>query len=136
MLKELSFSTTKKEQFLDITSSIKDTVKKSKIQQGICFIYVPHATAGITINENADPNVSSDILKALSQMVPEGDEWKHDRIDNNATAHIKSTIVGVSMHIPIKDGELMLGKWQNVFLCEFDGPRERKVIIKIIENKD
>ena len=92
----------------------------------------PHATAAITVNENDDPNIGTDFLRALAKMVPEHDGWLHDRIDNNAAAHIKSALVGPSVTIPVIDGKLALGTWQNVFFCEFDGPRrERRVIVSI-----
>jgi len=100
----------------------------------MCFIYVPHATAAVTINENADPNITKDIIKAINKIVPEHDNYLHDSIDNNAAAHIKSTLIGVSTAIPISSGHLQLGTWQDIFLCEFDGPRShRKVIVEIIK---
>lgn len=126
-------SSSKHNELIDITDKVQEIVKNSKIKEGICHIYVPHATAAITINENADPNIKEDIIKAINKIVPEHDNYLHDDIDNNAAAHIKSTLVGVSAQIPITDGHLGLGTWQDIFFCEFDGPRHnRKIIVKII----
>lgn len=125
----ITLSSTKKHELVDITDKVKEIVKNSKIKQGICFLYTPHATAAITINENADPNIQTDIIKAINNIVPEHDNYLHDSIDNNAAAHIKSTLIGVSTHIPISNSELQLGTWQDVFFCEFDGPRSNRNII-------
>lgn len=127
-MKELVISTKKKEELVDITSLVKEEIS---IKEGILHIFVPHATAGITINENADPNVPKDIINFLNKAIPKG-KWLHDAIDNNADSHIKASLVGSSVSIPIKDGRMLLGKWQSIFLCEFDGPRERKIILNII----
>jgi len=128
---ELTISSTKKQELLDITAHVKDAVKKSGVNEGLCNVYVSHATAAITINENADPNLRLDIVDALNQLIEEG-SWRHDVIDNNAAAHIKSAIIGPSETIPIKEGKLQLGRWQDIFLCEFDGPRKRQVNITIL----
>src|SRR3989344_2495881 len=128
-MEQIVISTSKKHQLIDITEKIEEIVKKSKVKEGICFVYVPHATAAITINENADPNIQMDIIKAINKIVPEHDNYLHDRIDNNAAAHIKSTLIGSSEHIPIYGNKLMLGRWQNIFFCEFDGPRSKRNII-------
>jgi len=131
----ITVSSTKHNELIDITDKVKDIVQKSNIKEGICYIYIPHATAAVTINENADPNIKEDILKAINKAVPEHNSYLHDSIDNNAAAHIKSTLIGVSNNIPISDNELQLGTWQDIFLCEFDGPRsQRKVIVNIIKN--
>ncbi len=130
----ITISTSEKHQLVDITAEVEKIVKNSKIKEGICFLYVPHATAGVTINENADPNIRSDIIKAVNKIVLEHDNYLHDSIDNNAAAHIKSTIIGVSKTIPISDGKLQLGRWQDIFFTEWDGPRSnRKIIIKVIK---
>lgn len=132
----ITISSTKKHELIDITEEVKQIVKNSKIKQGICFLYVPHATAAITINENADPNIQTDIIKAINKIVPEHDNYLHDSIDNNAAAHIKSTIIGVSKTIPISNGKPQLGTWQDIFFCEFDGPRSnRKIIVEIIKRQ-
>jgi secondary thiamine-phosphate synthase enzyme len=130
--KKLSFSTSKKNEVVDITREVARVVGDSKVKDGVCVVYVPHATAAITINENADPNIGLDLLDALDRLVPDHDGWRHDRIDDNAAAHIKSAIVGPSESIPIESGKLCLGTWQNVFLCELDGPRTRTVLVTVL----
>jgi secondary thiamine-phosphate synthase enzyme len=117
----------------DITRDVERIIAESGVKEGVCTVYTPHATAAIAINENDDPNIGTDLLRALRKAIPEHDDWLHDRVDNNAAAHIKSAIVGPSESIPVIGGKLALGTWQNVFFCEFDGPRrERKVIISIL----
>lgn len=127
---EFSVRTRKKQEMVDITERVEDLVKQSGVSDGICLVYVPHATAAVAINENADPNVCEDILDALGHMIPEG-PWRHDRIDNNATAHIKATILGPSEAVPLRGGHLRLGTWQRLMLVELDGPRERTVIVEV-----
>ena len=127
---ELAIRTRKTQEMLDITSEVSEIVRRSGVANGFCLVYVPHATAAIVINENADPNVCQDILDALGRMVPEG-AWRHDRVDNNAAAHIKATILGPSEAIPVREGNLRLGTWQSVMLVEFDGPRDRTVIVEV-----
>lgn len=135
-MQTITISTSKKHELIDITSQVEEIVSDSKTKEGICFIYVPHATAGITINENADPNITADIIKAVNKMVPEHDGYLHDSVDNNAAAHIKSTIIGVSKSIPINGGRLQLGTWQDIFFTEWDGPRSnRKIIVEIINKQ-
>jgi secondary thiamine-phosphate synthase enzyme len=119
--------TTKREQVVDITEQIKKEVNKD----GAILVYVPHATAAITINENYDPNIGEDLLNSLRDLIPKG-KWKHDRIDGNGDSHIKSAIIGPSEIIPIKNKKLQLGRWQAIILLEFDGPRERTIITKQI----
>ena len=131
MQKSITVTTDSKQSLTDITEDVKLTVKESGIKQGLCNVYIPHATSAIIINEKADPNIKEDILDFLAESVREG-KWKHDSIDNNGSAHIKSSIIGPSETIPIKGSELCLGRWQDIFLCCFDGPRERKVIITLI----
>jgi len=127
---ELKLRSKKREEIIDITKEIESYVKKSKVKQGFCLIYVPHATAAVTINESYDKAICSDFLEALRKIAPKG-IWKHDKIDNNGDSHIKAAIVGPSEIIPIKDFELTLGRWQGIMFYEFDGPRERKVIVEI-----
>lgn len=117
---------------VDVTAQVRSAVAAAAIADGLCTVYTPHATAAVTINENDDPNIGVDLQRALGSMIPEHDGWLHDRVDDNAAAHIKAAIVGPSETIPIVAGRLALGTWQNVFLCEFDGPRrERKVLVTI-----
>ncbi len=127
---ELKIKTKEREEIVDITKQIEDFVKKNKVKEGLCVIYTPHATAAITINENYDPSVCSDFLESLRKIAPKG-VWKHDKVDNNGDSHIKASIIGPSEVIPIKNSELILGRWQGIMFCEFDGPRERKIIIEI-----
>ncbi|MGB2697328.1 MAG: secondary thiamine-phosphate synthase enzyme YjbQ [Candidatus Zixiibacteriota bacterium] len=131
MIKQLNVKTSSRVELVDITSLIQSTVRESKVNSGICSVYVPHTTAGVTINENADPSVKSDIIKELNKVIPFDDKYSH--LEGNAAAHIKSTLVGASETIMIENGSLVLGTWQGIFFCEFDGPRTRKVIIKIIQ---
>lgn len=126
----LDVKTQTKDELIDITSSIKDAITNSQVKNGICLIYVPHTTAGVTINENADPSVKSDILMALRNIVPDSLPYRH--MEGNSPGHVKSTLVGCSASILINNGSLALGTWQGIFFCEFDGPRNRKVFVKII----
>lgn len=127
---EFSIRTSKKQEMVDITRQVAHLVKQSGINEGICLVYVPHATAAVVINENADPNVCEDILDALVGLIPDG-KWRHDRIDDNAAAHIKATVLGPSETVPIMGGRLRLGTWQSIMLVELDGPRERTVIVEV-----
>ena len=131
MIKFLEVITQKRTHFEDITDEVQEVIDESGVQEGICYLYVPHTTAGIFINENADPDVKWDIEQTLEKLIPWENNYKH--IEGNAAAHIKSVLVGTNTFIPIKNGRLMLGTWQGIFFAEFDGPRTRKVIVKIIE---
>ena len=131
MLKYIEVITQKRTHFEDITEEVQKVVNESNVNEGICYIYVPHTTAGVFINENADPDVKWDVQQSLEKLVPWDDNYKH--IEGNAAAHIKSILVGTNTFVPIKNGKLMLGTWQGIFFAEFDGPRDRKVIIKILE---
>ncbi len=131
MLHYLEVITQKRTHFEDITEAVKEIVKEEGVKDGICYIYVPHTTAGVFINENADPDVKWDIERTLEELVPWINDYKH--VEGNAAAHIKSVLTGNSVFIPIKNGKLLLGTWQGIFFAEFDGPRDRKVIIKIME---
>ncbi len=133
MLQEISLSTSKKEEIIDITSKVQGIVKKTGIKDGICVVYTTHATAAIIINENWDKNILLDIIEALDKLIPQG-KWRHDKVDNNGAAHIKSAIIGPSETIIIKNNELLLGRWQSLMLVDFDGPRNRKVLIKVIKS--
>ena len=130
-MKELHFSTSKKNELLDITQQVQAAIPKNF--NGACLVYTPHATAAIAINENYDPNICTDVLNFLEKLIPEN-QWLHDKVDGNAASHIKSAIIGPSETIPIKDGKLLLGSWQSIMFCEFDGPRQkRKVILSILQ---
>lgn len=121
---------TSQEGFYDITSKIRDAITESGIKDGICIVYCPHTTSAITINECYDSNVCSDILSSLNKTFPDLGDFKHE--EGNSAAHIKSSIIGVSKTIIVENSKLMLGRWQGVFFCEFDGPRTRKFYVKII----
>lgn len=118
---------------LDITQQVQKLLNLSEIKSGICMVYCPHTTAGITINENADPDVVHDILKELNKIVPLSDNYRH--IEGNSAAHLKASLFGFSQNIIIEDGRLVLGTWQGIYFCEFDGPRQRQVYVKLINDK-
>ncbi len=115
---------------IDITSKIQVVVEQSKLESGLCLIFVPHTTAGLTINENADPDVVSDIMKEVEKIVPFNDHYAHS--EGNSAAHIKASLFGFSQQLIIEGGHLVLGTWQGVYFCEFDGPRNRQVHVKLI----
>jgi secondary thiamine-phosphate synthase enzyme len=120
-------------ELVDITREVQRVVSESGVLDGLCSVFTPHATAAIAINENDDENIGADFIKALAKVVLEHDDWLHDRIDNNAAAHIKSALVGPSETIPVESGKLALGTWQNVFFCEFDGPRgQRGIVVTVV----
>ncbi len=129
MIHEISLETKNQTELIDITDKINSLINKSKIKEGTCLVFVPHTTAGITINENADASVKSDIIKELNTVIPFNDDYKH--AEGNSAAHIKSVLCGVDLNMIIKDSNLALGTWQGVYFCEFDGPRLRKVIIRL-----
>ena len=126
----IHLTTKKKYEVIDITHEVEKHVKN--VDDGMAMIFTPHATGGIIINENYDPNIGLDIMDALEKIIPEG-KWRHDSVDSNGAAHIKASIIGPSESVIIKDGKLQLGTWQSICFCEFDGPRERKINIKLIK---
>ncbi len=128
----LTVSTSSKIELLDITQRIQEAIDREAIKDGIAYLFVPHTTAAITINENADPSVKEDILAELSKLIPQNGKFRHQ--EGNADAHIKATIIGSSENIPIEGGKLCLGTWQGIYLCEFDGPRRRHIQVKIIRS--
>ncbi len=132
VIKRLTVSTSKKQEFIDITSQVKLVLRDSGVSSGVCIVYIPHTTAGVTINENADPDVRIDIIESLEKIIPSTGRYRH--IEGNAHAHVKSSILGCQIAIPIESGNLVLGTWQGIFFCEFDGPRTRSVIVKIISD--
>ena len=117
-------------EFIDITRSVREAAQKTGVEDGICIVYVPHTTAAVTINENADPNVPQDIIMELNKVVPFEDRYHH--LEGNSAAHIKASLLGCSQAILIESGKLVLGTWQGIFFCEFDGPRNRKVYVKVM----
>ena len=129
MYVSLNIKTDNRIQMVDITSAIQEEVSKAGIQSGVCTAFVPHTTAGITINEGADPSVCHDILGTFNSLVPPNAGYHH--MEGNADSHIKASILGSSVNVIVEKSRLVLGTWQKVFLCEFDGPRSRKIYIKI-----
>ncbi|MBU1121892.1 MAG: secondary thiamine-phosphate synthase enzyme YjbQ [Candidatus Omnitrophota bacterium] len=129
-MKTLAVPTKEKCQFVDITSSINQYLREQKVDNGICVVFCPHTTAALTINENADPSVKKDIIKHLNKIVPENGSYDHR--EGNSDAHIKSSLLGSSLNIIIEKGKLVLGTWQGIYFCEFDGPRDRQVYVKIV----
>jgi secondary thiamine-phosphate synthase enzyme len=121
---------TGKEGFYDITSIVREAVKKSGVASGLCVVYCPHTTAGITINENADPDVARDLLYGLDKAFPDRREFRHT--EGNSAAHLKASCIGSSVTVIVEKGEPVLGRWQGLYFCEFDGPRSRKYFVKIV----
>ncbi|HKO59685.1 MAG TPA: secondary thiamine-phosphate synthase enzyme YjbQ [Pyrinomonadaceae bacterium] len=120
-----------REELVEFTDQVQQKLKESDVEEGICFLYVQHTTAGLTVNENADPDVPRDMLHLLRTLIPQhGMGFRHG--EQNSDSHIKASLVGSSVSVPFQDGKLMLGRWQGIFLCDFDGPRERQVILQII----
>lgn len=128
----LQVATKKRDEFVEITNQIQAHVHQAGIRQGAVIVYVPHTTAGITINENADPDVVHDMLLTLKRLVPQ-DSPGFRHVERNSDSHVKTAMMGNSSHILIEDGRLVLGTWQGIYLCEFDGPRTRKVHIQILQ---
>ena len=129
----LSVKTRETTELVDITSDINRLVQESGVDQGLCMLYVPHTTAAVTINESADPSVKSDMLKIINQIIPWEAGYRH--LEGNSAAHIKTTLVGSSELIAIENNQLALGTWQGVFFCEFDGPRSRKLQVRMIKER-
>jgi secondary thiamine-phosphate synthase enzyme len=136
MQQSITVTTNKRNGLYDITDAVRTVLKVSKVKNGLINIYVRHATAAIMIQENWDESVQNDVVNLLSNLIPKG-VWEHDAQDGNGDAHLKSGLIGPSETIPIVDGNLALGRWQNIFLCEFDGPRkDRQILITITPDKD
>ena len=128
-MKQFTVRTNARSEMIDITDRIRVLLKESRIRSGICHVFVPHTTAAVTINENADPDVPRDILMELDKIVPHNDHYRH--VEGNSAAHIKASIVGASETVFIENGDLVLGTWQSIFFCEFDGPRTRRVTVRL-----
>ncbi len=133
MVRYLNIKSKSRTEFIDITQDVQKIINEEDVKNGICYLYVPHTTAGITINEGADPSVQRDIQNLLSRLAPQDLSYLHR--EGNADAHIKSTIVGNSIFLFVEDGRPLLGTWQSIYFCEFDGPRHRRVAIKIIPDE-
>ncbi len=127
----LDVRTTQDQQFIDLTRDVQRLVEEKKVSDGLVLVYVPHTTAGVTINENSDPDVVRDMIHSLNQVFPVEGDYHH--YEGNSHAHIKASFMGSSCTIPIVNGQLLLGTWQGVYFCEFDGPRHRKVHVKIMK---
>ena len=120
-------------EFIDITRSVQEAVRKTGVDDGICIVYIPHTTAAVTINENADPSVTQDLVMAFDRIVPP--EGRYHHLEGNSPAHIKSSLLGCSQTLFVESGKLALGTWQGIFFCEFDGPRVRKVYVKVVREE-
>ena len=129
-MKEINIRTNSQVEMIDITASVQAAVNEKNLQSGYCIVFTPHTTAAVTINENADPDVPRDIIAALEKAVPQNAPYRHS--EGNSPAHVKSSLVGASETVLIENGRLVLGTWQSIFFCEFDGPRTRRVLIKVI----
>jgi len=128
MLIKRTVQTSSREQFIDITDVIREVLQEMDLQNGVVTVFVPHTTAGVTINENADPSVVHDMLYALDKAVPDDRHFRH--AEGNSTAHVKSSVIGPSLQVIVEKGRLVLGTWQGIYFCEFDGPRTRSLLIK------
>lgn len=129
-MQTLTVKTERRTQFLDVTVHVQKAVSETRISKGICYLYVPHTTAGIAINECADPDVARDVESALDRLIPKTGPYRHG--EGNSDSHIKSVLVGGSQVVFVEDGRLELGRWQGIFFCEFDGPRERTLMVKVV----
>ena len=127
---KIKVQTTQQREILDVTQSVSRILKEAGVMKGVCHLFVPHTTAGITINENTDPNVRSDMLRALDRVVPADGEYVH--AEGNSAAHILASLIGASTMAFVENGKLVLGAWQAIYLCEFDGPRTRTVLVKVL----
>ncbi len=132
MIAQLEINTRSAVELVDITAAVQQTVKEKGMQSGVCHIFVPHTTAGLTLNENWDPSVRADILMELGKIVPLRDNYRH--AEGNSAAHIKASLMGASQTILVEDGRLVLGTWQGIYLAEFDGPRRRRVLVKLVSD--
>jgi secondary thiamine-phosphate synthase enzyme len=132
--REIQVKTKARNELMDITAQVEKIIEESGITDGICVVVVPHTTAGVTINENADPSVKADIIAKLGELVPAGDRYRHQ--EGNADAHIKAALVGTSESLLVRGGRMALGTWQGIFFCEFDGPRQRQVWVRVIGDKE
>ena len=130
MVQTLTVKTGARLEFIDLTSQVQAAVLQSGVKEGLCHLFVPHTTAAVTINENADPSVKADILMVLGKLISDRETYRH--LEGNAPAHVKATLVGPSLTLLVSEGRLILGTWQGIFFCEFDGPRTRRLNLKIV----
>ena len=130
---EIAVPTSSRVQLVDVTARVAEELSRSRVKSGVCYLYVPHTTAAVTINENADPDVVTDIINGLEKLVPLRGNYRH--AEGNSDAHIKASLVGFSGIVPVIDGKLALGTWQGIYFCEFDGPRRRKMLVGIAGDK-
>ncbi len=130
MIKNINIKTRSRSEFVNITSEVQKIVSESEVNEGVCHLYVPHTTAGVTINEGADPSVVKDIVSTLHKLIPHSANYLH--MEGNSDAHIKTSLVGSSECVIIDGGKLLLGTWQAIFFCEFDGPRHRRITVKVM----
>lgn len=133
MLVELEVRSNRRAEMIDITDRVQEAVQRAGVEDGVCHVFVPHTTAGLTINENADPTVVQDILATLERLVPWEGSYRH--AEGNSAAHVKASLMGSSLTVLVEKGNLQLGTWQGIFFCEFDGPRRRRVWVKVLSEK-
>ena len=131
MTKRFDVQTALRDEFVDLSARVQEVVAVSGVADGLCTVYIPHTTAAVTIQENADPDVARDIIVAMIRLVPDREDGDYRHIEENAPGHVKVALVGSSVAVPILDGKLTLGTWQAIFLCEFDGPRKRQIVVNI-----
>lgn len=133
MIDSFTVEVSKESEFVEITARVQQALAMSQVSEGLCHVFIPHTTAGITIQENADPDVVYDILMVLERLVPQDVRYRH--AEGNSASHVKASLMGSSVSIPFAQGRLQLGRWQGIYLCEFDGPRTRKVIVTLIASQ-
>ena len=130
-METLRVKTSRRTQLVDVTAEVERLVRASGVKSGVCYVYVPHTTAAVTINEHADPDVASDLEGVFDRLVPHSGPYRHS--EGNTDSHAKAVMVGASQTILVEEGRLVLGRWQGIFFCEFDGPRERKIFVKVVQ---
>lgn len=128
-METLRVKTGRRTQFVDVTAAVERVVREAGVGSGVCYVYVPHTTAGVTINEHADPDVATDLEGVFDRLVPKAGPYRHS--EGNTDSHAKAVMVGASQVIFVEEGKLVLGRWQGIFLCEFDGPRERRILVRV-----
>ena len=133
MQKQLTVKSGARSEMIDITGMVRSVIRDSRVEEGICYVFVPHTTAAVTINENADPDVPRDIGMAMDKAIPWQDHYSHR--EGNAAAHVKASLMGASEMVFIENGNPVLGTWQSIFFCEFDGPRTRKILVKVVNSR-